>query len=91
MKRVVDRVRYGVHGSGNDRDHAQQPLTGHRCCYEHHRESEAELAHVAGEVLVVRRQQRDPRVSGQREAAVEARRRQHRPDANECLQRGENP
>ena len=72
MQGVVHRMWYGVHSSCNDRDHAQQPLTGHCCGDEHHRESETELADISGQVFVVRRQQRDPRVSGQREAAVEA-------------------
>jgi hypothetical protein len=47
MEHVEHRMRHGVHGSRNDSDHTQQPLAGQRCCGEHHRQGEIELADVA--------------------------------------------
>ena len=84
MEDVEGRMRYGIHRSRADRDCAQQPLAGHRCGNEQHRQGKTQLADVTSQVFVVRRQQRDPRMSGQREAAVEACRRQRRPDANDA-------
>ena len=48
MEGVIDRVRYGVHSSRNDRDGAQQPLAGRRGRHEQHRQGEAEFTDVAG-------------------------------------------
>ena len=60
MKAVEDRVTHGVHGNRGHRHCAQQALAGHGCRRKHHGESEAELAEVKHQVLVVRREQRDP-------------------------------
>lgn len=63
VEEVEDRMRHGIHRSRGDGDCAQQLLAGQRGCSEHHRQGKAQLADVTSQMLVVRRKQRDPRMS----------------------------